>query len=200
MKRIVVIDDHPIVVHMLSNVLNADYELVGESGDGEEGLRLVQTMRPDLVVLDLELPRLDGLSLIRTIRGKQPKTRVLVLTAKPEDVMANHTRIAGANGYLSKSRGIEELRSIVKVVLLGYDCFPAGSCESGRDVALSVLSPRELEVLQCLARGMSNKKIAVRLSLSDKTVSTYKNRVRDKLGLSSLAALIEYATLNNLVD
>jgi two-component system response regulator FimZ (fimbrial Z protein) len=127
MKRIVVIDDHPIVVKMLSNVLNAEYELAGDSGDGETGLRLVQTLLPDLVILDLELPKLDGLSLIRTIRSKAPRTRVLVLTAKPEQVMANHTRIAGANGYVNKNRGIEELRSVAKAVLLGYDCFPAGT-------------------------------------------------------------------------
>lgn len=200
MKRIVVIDDHPIVVKMLSNVFNTEYELVGESCDGEEGLRFVQTMRPDLVILDLELPKLDGLSLIRTIRAKQPQTRLLVLTAKPEQVMANHTRIAGANAYVSKNRGIDALRSVVKAVLLGYDCFPAGSCEGSRDSALNGLSPRELEVLQYLARGLSNKGIAARLSLSDKTISTYKTRVLDKLGVSSLAGLIEYATLNNLVD
>lgn len=200
MKRIVVIDDHPIIVKMLSNVLSAEYELVGESGDGETGLRLVQTLQPDLAILDLELPKLDGLSLIRTIRAKQPQTRVLVLTAKPEQVMANHTRLAGASGYVSKNRGIEELRIVVRTVLLGYDCFPAGSCEGSRDVALNGLSPRELEVLQYLARGMSNKSIAARLNLSDKTVSTYKTRVLDKLGVSSLAALIEYATLNNLID
>lgn len=200
MKRIVVIDDHPIVVKMLTNVLHAEYELVGESGDGETGLRLVQSLQPDLVIVDLELPKLDGLSLIRTIRAKQPQTRVLVLTAKPGEVMANHTRIAGASGYVSKSRGIEELRSVVKAVLIGYDCFPAGSCEVGRDLALNGLSPRELEVLQYLARGMNNKGIAVRLKLSDKTVSTYKTRVLDKLGVSSLAAMIEYATLNNLID
>jgi two-component system response regulator FimZ (fimbrial Z protein) len=200
MKRIVVVDDHPIVVKMLTNVLHAEYELVGESGDGETGLRLVQSLQPDLVILDLELPKLDGLSLIRTIRTKQPQTRVLVLTAKPEEVMANHTRIAGASGYVSKSRGIEELRSVVKAVLLGYDCFPAGSCEGSRDLVLNGLSPRELEVLQYLARGMSNRGIAARLKLSDKTVSTYKTRVLDKLGVSSLAGLIEYATLNNLID
>ena len=200
MKRIVVIDDHPIVVKMLSNVLSTEYALVGESGDGEGGMRLAQTLQPDLVILDLELPKLDGLSVIRTIRLKLPQTRVLVLSAKPAQAMANHTRIAGANGYVSKTRGIEELRCVVKTVLLGFDCFPAGSCESGRDFALSELSPREVEVLRYLARGMSNKSIAVRLGLSDKTVSTYKTRVLDKLGVSSLAALIEFAALNNLID
>ncbi|CAM2154600.1 MULTISPECIES: response regulator transcription factor [Paraburkholderia] len=200
MKRIVVIDDHPIVLKMLANVLNTEYALVGECGDGEEGLHLVQTLQPDLVILDLELPKLDGLSVIRGIRAKQAATRIIVLSAKPEQVMANHTRIAGANGYVSKSRGVEELCGVVKAVLLGYDCFPAGSCGGGRDVALNGLSPREVEVLQYLARGMSNKGVAARLGLSDKTVSTYKTRVLDKLGVSSLAALIEFATLNKLID
>jgi len=200
MKRVVVIDDHPIVLKMLANVLHAEYELVGECSDGEEGLRLVHELQPDLVILDLELPKLDGLSVIRGIRARQFATRVLVLSAKPEQVMANHTRIAGANGYVSKSRGVEELCGVVKAVLLGYDCFPAGSCGGGRDVALNGLSPREVEVLQYLARGMSNKGVAARLGLSDKTVSTYKTRVLDKLGVSSLAALIEFAALNKLID
>ncbi|WP_321914330.1 MULTISPECIES: response regulator transcription factor [unclassified Paraburkholderia] len=200
MKRIVVIDDHPIVLKMLANVLNTEYELVGECSDGEEGLRLVQELHPDLVILDLELPKLDGLSVIRGIRAKQPGARILVLSAKPELVMANHTRVAGANGYVNKNRGVEELCGVVKAVLLGYDCFPAGSCGGGRDVALNGLSPREVEVLQYLARGMSNKGIAGRLGLSDKTVSTYKTRVLDKLGVSSLAALIEFATLNKLIE
>jgi two-component system, NarL family, response regulator, fimbrial Z protein, FimZ len=200
MKRIVVIDDHPIVLKMLANVLHTEYELVGECGDGEEGLRVVQELQPDLVILDLELPKLDGLSVIRGIRAKQSGTRILVLSAKPEQVMANHTRIAGSNGYVSKSRGVEELCGVVKAVLLGYDCFPTGSCGGGRDVALNGLSPREVEVLQYLARGMSNKGVAARLGLSDKTVSTYKTRVLDKLGVSSLAALIEFATLNKLID
>jgi two-component system, NarL family, response regulator, fimbrial Z protein, FimZ len=200
MKRIVVIDDHPIVLKMLVNVLHTEYELVGESSDGEEGLQMVQSLQPDLVILDLELPKLDGLSVIRGIRAKLPDTRILVLSAKPELVMANHTRMAGANGYVSKSRGVEELCGVVKAVLLGYDCFPAGSCGGGRDVALNGLSPREVEVLQYLARGMSNKGIAARLGLSDKTISTYKTRVLDKLGVSSLAALIEFASLNKLIE
>jgi two-component system, NarL family, response regulator, fimbrial Z protein, FimZ len=200
MKRIVVIDDHPIVLKMLANVLHTEYELAGECSDGEEGLRMVQSLQPDLVILDLELPRLDGLSVIRGIRATQASTRILVLSAKPEQLMANHTRVAGANGYVSKSRGVEELCAVVKALLSGYDCFPAGTCNGGREVALNGLSPREVEVLRYLARGMSNKGIAARLGLSDKTVSTYKTRVLDKLGVSSLAALIEFATLNKLIE
>ncbi|WP_028227086.1 response regulator transcription factor [Paraburkholderia ferrariae] len=199
-KRIVVIDAHPIVFNTLAAVLHAEYELSGDSRDGEEGLRMVQSLQPDLVVLDLELPRLDGLSVIRGIRAKQPQTRVLVFSAKPEQAMANHTRLVGANGYVSKIRGMDELRGVMKAVLMGYDCFPAGSIGGGRDVALDGLSPREVEVLRYLARGMNNRNIAAHLGLSDKTVSTYKARVLEKLGVSSLAALIEFATLNKLLD
>jgi len=190
MKRIVVVDDHPIVRGTLVRVLNIDPELdvIGEAGDGESGLKITLDEIPDLLILDLDLPRLDGLSLIRRVRACHEEMRILVLSAKPERVMASHTRIAGANGYVGKNREVGELLAAVKTVLLGYDCFPIDS-----------LSPREVEVLQYLARGVSNKEISNRLAVSDKTVSTYKTRLLEKLGLSSLAELIEFATLHGLI-
>jgi two-component system response regulator FimZ (fimbrial Z protein) len=185
----------------IASVLRADEELdvLGECGDGEEGLKMVLSENPDLLILDLDLPRLDGLSMIRRIRANNDKIRILVLSAKPEQVMAGHTRLAGANGYVGKGREIGELITAVKTVLFGYDCFPADS-NSGREGGLNLLSPREVEVLQYLARGVSNKDIATRLFLSDKTVSTYKGRIQEKLGLGSLAALIEFASLQKLID
>jgi two-component system response regulator FimZ (fimbrial Z protein) len=185
----------------LSDVLRLDPELdvLGECGDGEDGLNMVLEKAPDLLILDLDLPRMDGLSMIRRIRVNNNKIRILVLSAKPEQVMAGHTRLAGANGYVGKGREIGELITAVKTVLFGYDCFPANS-SSGREGGLNLLSPREVEVLQYLARGVNNKDIAARLSLSDKTVSTYKSRIQEKLGLSSLAGLIEFATLQKLID
>lgn len=202
MKRIVIVDDHPMIRSAIANVLRADLELqvVGESGDGEEGLRLILSSTPDLVVLDLDLPNLDGLSMIRRIRAQDSGIRVLVLSAKPDNVMASHTRQAGANGYVSKGRELHEMLTAVRTVLLGFDCFPADTTYTGKTSGLDVLSSREMEVLQYLARGVSNKEIANRLFISDKTVSTYKTRLSEKLGLSSLAALIEFATLNKLID
>ncbi|MGF6595912.1 two-component system response regulator FimZ (fimbrial Z protein) [Paraburkholderia sp. GAS448] len=203
MKRIAVVDDHPIVRGTLSRVLSADAELqvIGEAGDGESGLKIALAEKPDLIILDLDLPRLDGLSLIRRVRSQDDKIRILVLSAKPEQVMASHTRIAGANGYVGKGREVGELLTAVKTILFGYDCFPAdltGTLRGGG--GLSRLSPREVEVLQYLARGVSNKEISVRLSVSDKTISTYKTRIQEKLGLSSLVALIEFASLHKLID
>jgi len=201
MKRIVVVDDHPIVRGTLVRVLNIDPELdvIGEAGDGESGLKITLDEIPDLLILDLDLPRLDGLSLIRRVRACHEEMRILVLSAKPERVMASHTRIAGANGYVGKNREVGELLAAVKTVLLGYDCFPTEPVGMTRGGGIDSLSPREVEVLQYLARGVSNKEISNRLAVSDKTVSTYKTRLLEKLGLSSLAELIEFATLHGLI-
>lgn len=202
MRRIVIIDDHPIIRGTIASVLRADPELevVGECGDGEEGLQMVLKEKPDLVIIDLDLPRLDGLSIIRRIREENLKICILVLSAKPEDVMAGYMRAAGANGYVGKGRQMSELITALKTILFGYDCFPADATGSMPENPLSALSVREVEVLQHLARGASNRDIASRLFLSDKTVSTYKGRIQEKLGLSSLAALIEFASLHKLVD
>jgi two-component system response regulator FimZ (fimbrial Z protein) len=202
MKRIVIVDDHPIIRGTIASVLHADPELdmVGECGDGEDGLKMVLSECPDLVILDLDLPRLDGLSMIRRIRAQNLKICILVLSAKPEHVMASYTRNAGANGYVSKGREISELITALKTVLLGYDCFPVDTTDPAAESGLKSLSTREVEVLQHLARGVSNRDIANRLFLSDKTVSTYKSRIQEKLGLRSLAALIEFASLHKLID
>ncbi|HZZ10892.1 MAG TPA: response regulator transcription factor [Paraburkholderia sp.] len=202
MKRIVVIDDHPIIRGTIVNVLRADPELtvIGESGDGEDGLKMVLADEPDLAILDLDLPRLDGLSMIRRIRAQNLPVRILVLSAKPEQTMASHIRFAGGNGYVGKARHIDELITAIKTVLFGYDCFPADTGHPDNEGGLKSLSPRELEVLQYLARGVSNRDIANLLFLSDKTISTYKTRLQEKLGLTSLAGLIEFATLHKLID
>ncbi|MEM5434206.1 response regulator transcription factor [Paraburkholderia diazotrophica] len=123
-----------------------------------------------------------------------------IAIGKPDHVMAGHTQQAGANGYISKGREMAEMLTAARTVLLGFDCFPAHAQNASRNSGLEVLSPREMEVLQYLARGVSNKEIASRLFLSDKTVSTYKTRLCEKLGLSSLAALIEFASLHKLID
>jgi two-component system, NarL family, response regulator, fimbrial Z protein, FimZ len=202
MKRIVIVDDHPMVRGTVASMLATDPEMlvVGECGDGEDGLKTILSETPDLAILDLDLPKLDGLSMIRRIRAQSEAIRLLVLSAKAEHAMAGHTRLAGANGYVSKGRELGELLTAARTVLLGYDCFPVEACNVSRDGSLECLSPREVEVLQYLARGVSNKDIATRLYLSDKTVSTYKSRLREKLGLSSLAGMIEFATHHKLID
>jgi len=201
MKRIMIIDDHPIIRGTIASVLRADpeLELVGECDDGEDGLKMVLEENPDLVIIDLDLPRLDGLSVIRRIREKNRKIFILVLSATPEHVMSGYARSVGANGYVGKGREISELITALKTILFGYDCFPAAA-DAVTESGLSALSAREVEVLIYLARGMSNRGVASRLSVSDKTISTYKGRILEKLGISSLAGLIEFATAHRLTD
>ncbi|WP_123387027.1 response regulator transcription factor [Paraburkholderia sp.] len=195
MKKIVIVDDHPMVREAVSQFLDADpeFKVVGHAGDGIEGLKMILFEDPDLVVLDLELPGIDGLSIIRRIRERNERIRILILSAKSPRVLAGHARVAGANGYFEKGRNIEELLTVVKLVLFGYDCFPTDVAHRGKEGGLSLLSSRELEVLQYLVRGENNKAIAEKLSLSDKTVSTYKIRIQAKLGVSSAAGLVEFA-------
>jgi two-component system response regulator FimZ (fimbrial Z protein) len=202
MKKIVIVDDHPMIREVVSQFLDADPELkvVGQSGDGIEGLEMILSEDPDLAVLDLELPGIDGLSVIRRIRKLNDRTRILVLSGKSEQAVAGHARVVGANGYFEKGRDIKEFLTVVKMVLAGYDCFPAGVADLGKDGGPSPLSSRELEVLQYLVRGENNKAIAEKLSLSDKTVSTYKIRIQTKLGVSSVAGLVEFAANHKLVN
>lgn len=125
MKTVLIIDDHPMIRGTVASVLNADDELkvIGECGDGEDGLKMAFSESPDLVILDLDLPRLDGLSLIRRIRSQNDEIRILVLSAKMESVMATHTRLAGANGYVGKGREIGELVIAAKTVYLDMTVF-----------------------------------------------------------------------------
>ncbi|WP_153102287.1 response regulator transcription factor [Paraburkholderia hayleyella] len=202
-KKIIIVDDHPLIRGAVAAVVREDpeLELIGEYSDGEEALKMVLADNPDLIILDLELPSLDGLSMIRRIRLVNHKIRILILSAKSEQIMASHTHLAGANGYVGKGREIGELVTAIKTVLFGYDCFPAAPVnQPGKVARLEALSPREVEVLQYLARGVNNRDIAVRLFLSEKTVSTYKTRIQEKLGLESLAGMIEYAVLHKLID
>jgi len=202
MKKIVIVDDHPVIREAVTQILNADPELevIGHSGNGIEGLAMIISAGPDLVVLDIELPGIDGLSIIRRIRGRNEKARILVLSARSEHSTAQEAKVAGANGYFEKDRNITELLTVVKVVLFGYDCFPSGIADLSKSDGLSLLSSRELEVLQYLVRGENNKGIAEKLGLSDKTVSTYKIRIQTKLGVSSVAGLVEFAANHKLAS
>ncbi|WP_144153951.1 response regulator transcription factor [Paraburkholderia sp. BCC1885] len=197
MKRIVIVDDHPLIRAVVSQLLCTDPELeiIGEAEDGSEGLELILSTAPDLVIIDLELPKIDGLTVIRHVRKVNQKIRIFVLSAKPEHLMAPHARLAGANGYFGKVRNVNELLPAVKSLLYGYDCFAANVTEQGEESGLNSLSSRELEVLHHIVRGINNKEIAALLKLSPKTVSTYKTRVQTKLGVSSVAGLIEF-TMN----
>ncbi len=155
---------------------------------------------PELAILDLDIPRISGLDVIPRLKLVHPPIRLMVLSGHDPATFAPRAMRSGVHGFVGKSQEMKEIMRGVEAVLAGYDCFPPDNGDVAPASGLSSLSAREVEVLQHLARGVSNRDIAGRLSLSDKTVSTYKSRIQEKLGLTSLAGLIEFATLHRLVE
>jgi two-component system response regulator FimZ (fimbrial Z protein) len=205
MKRVLIVDDHPMIRMTLASELErgGEFELVGQAPDGEEALRLVAHCRPELMVLDLELPKLDGLSVLERLRSQGNRLPILVLSAKDERVMGTRVRAAGANGFVSKLRDVRELLTSMRIVLSGYQCFSQSIYEyrlTDKDLRLRDLSQRELEVLRYVSRGFNNKDIADRLLISDKTVSTYKMRLMKKLEAGSVFELTELSRAHHLID
>jgi len=205
MKKVIIVDDHPIIRMTLASELerSGEFELVGQAPDGEEALRLVTHCRPELMVLDLELPKLDGLSVLERLRSQGNRLPILVLSAKDERVMGTRVRAAGANGFVSKLRDVRELLTSMRIVLSGYQCFSQSIYEyrlTDKDLRLRDLSQRELEVLRYVSRGFNNKDIADRLLISDKTVSTYKMRLMKKLEAGSVFELTELSRAHHLID
>ncbi|MFM0292069.1 response regulator transcription factor [Paraburkholderia sp. RL17-380-BIE-A] len=202
MSTILVIDDHPafrmVIKMQLMQLLGV--EEVIEADNGQTAVEMARVHTPELAILDLDIPRISGLDVIPRLRLVHPPIRVMVLSGHDPATFAPRAMRSGVHGFVGKSQEMKEIMRGVEAVLAGYDCFPADSAEAEAVSGLSALSAREVEVLQYLARGVSNRDIAVRLSLSDKTVSTYKSRIQEKLGLSSLAGLIEFATSHRLVD
>ena len=217
MKRITVLlaEDHQIVREGFRSLLNheRDITVVGEAETGRQAVQLTRKLRPAVVVMDIAMPLLNGLEATRQIRKEFPETKVLILSAHSDDAYVEQVAALGAAGFLIKQTSSHELGTAIRAIHEGKTFFSAAISKRVQDRnrgSLSrngnptkknnCLSSREVEVLQYLARGVSNKDIAAHLSLSDKTVSTYKGRIQEKLGLSSLAGLIEFAALQKLID
>jgi DNA-binding NarL/FixJ family response regulator len=203
MKKIIVIDDHPVIVVAIKACLEntGDLSVIDVSDNGQDGLEKVRRHQPDLVVLDLFLPKTDGLGLIRRIKAVNDNIKVLVLTGHEEGLYAAKAAEEGANGFVTKSKDTNEIVNTVRALLAGYNCFPAehliaaqgGSGYSKISDSLSALTVRELAIMRYIAKGYSNKEIAAMFFISQKTVSTYKARVLTKLKLKNSIAIAEYA-------
>ena len=203
MITVLLADDHAVLRAGLRALLNAepDLHVVGEAGNGEEAVRLAEQHKPDVVVMDISMPVMDGLEATREITARLPQTRVLVLTMHAEEQYLLRVLEAGGSGYVLKRsaacRLIEALRSVAGGGIyvdpaLGEAAGPRPR-GSRPNPAASLLSERELHVLRRLAQGYSNKEIAAQLSLSARTVETYRARGMEKLGMTSRAMLMRYA-------
>lgn len=208
MHSVFIIDDHPVIrlaVRMLLE--NEGYRVIGESDNGVDAMQMVRECMPDLIILDISIPRLDGLEVLSRFHSMAIPLKILVLTAQSPALFAIRCMHSGAAGYVCKQEDLSELLSAIKAVLSGYNYFPSQainhqplSDESPRELELfKHVNDRELMVLQLFAQGRSNKEIAQGMFLSNKTVSTYKKRLMQKLKAGSLVELIEMAKRNALV-
>jgi len=206
MHSIFIVDDHPVIrlaVRMLLE--NQNYKIVGESDNGVDAMQMIREAAPDLVILDISIPKLDGLEVLSRFQAMALPLKVLVLTAQSPALFAVRCMHSGAAGYVCKQEDLSELLSAIKAVLAGYNYFPSQALNpppTGSNQELELfrqVNDRELMVLQLFAQGRSNKEIAKGMFLSSKTVSTYKKRLMHKLQVSTLVDLIEIAKRNALV-
>ncbi|WP_425328075.1 response regulator [Pseudomonas nitroreducens] len=206
MSRILIADPQPFTRAALrQRLVAAGHEVVGETGDGRETLALVQRLHPDLLVLDLDLPRLGGVELLRRFGGAAPRQKTLVFTNLSGAYYHSLCLQAGASGFVHKSDLPEEFDEAVRLVLSGRKVFPARlpdvlADSGGQSITAESITPRELTVLKYLAQGYRVKDIAEQLAISDRTVSTYKTRLLEKTQTDSLIDLVQAARQRGLLD
>ena len=210
--RILLVDDHAVLRAGLRALLEAEpgFQVVGEAGTGEEGVRLAGQSRPDVVVMDLSMPGMGGLEAVRQIAALEQGTRVLVLTMHGEEEHLLPVLEAGGSGYVTKKSADEELIEAIHTVARGdVFLYPSGAklllrglkakAEPGEDDPLDRLTEREREVLSFTVEGFSSSEIGKKLFISPKTVDTYRARIMDKLELRHRSELVRFALRKGLL-
>jgi two-component system, NarL family, response regulator LiaR len=204
--RVLLTDDHSVVRKGLRTFLglDPDLEIVGEASNGEEAVQLVGELRPDVVLMDLKMPKMDGIAATEAIRKAYPDTEVIALTSVLEDALVVGAVRAGAIGYLLKDTEADELCRAIKAAAAGQvQLDPQAAARLMRELRApespETLSERETDVLKLLAVGQSNKEIALTLNLSEKTVKTHVSNILGKLNVPSRTQAALYAVRVGLV-
>ncbi len=207
-------DDHPIVLRGLYAVLDAELDItvIGEAGDGREMVELVERLHPDIAVLDLMMPDLDGLEVTRRLRRSAPRTRVIILSMYADEPHVLEALRLGAWGYILKGTSTSLIISAVREVMAGQRYLSPQLSERAVEVYIQrgeeaarerdryqLLTAREREVLHLIAQGASNSKIAQRLSISPRTAETHRTHLRRKLGLKTQAEIVRYSLKRGLI-
>lgn len=210
MIRVLIADDHPVVRRGLKTILKdaTDIKVEGEAGDGLEVMDKIRDEDYDVVVMDITMPKLDGIEAISRIKAEKPDTAILVLGMNPEEVFGMRALKLGASGYLSKDSAPEQLISAIRKVASGRVYISQVLAES---LAMSVskgspklphelLSDREYQIMIMIAQGRALKEIAAELSLSVKTVSTHRTHILEKLKMDNNAQIVTYVLQNRLLS
>ena len=208
--RVLIADDHAVVAEGLRHLVEAekDIEVVACVGDGREAVQQSRDLQPDVVLMDLSMPELNGADATRAILERDPRCRVIVLSMYSQREYVRRALKAGAAGYVVKRSAAKEVVEAIRAVHAGQRYLSPKVADVGledytdekQDDPLSRLSAREREVLQLLAEGRTGAQIAERLALSQKTVETYRARLVEKLGIRDLAGLVRFAIQKGLVS
>jgi two-component system response regulator NreC len=212
MTKVLIADDHAIVRAGLRTLIRAEagLELVGEAAGGYEAIAMVEKTRPDVLVLDLSMPDLDGISVTRSIKPDFPDLRILILTLHEDEALLKEAVKAGAAGYILKRAAESELISAIQVILRG-DLYvdpsmvrmllgePRQSLPM-QPTSVETLTPREIEVLKLIVAGYTNRQVGEHLNISFRTVEGHRANISDKLGLRSRLELVRYAREHGLIE
>jgi len=211
--KVLIADDHTILRQGIKALLDnqAGIEVIGEAKDGREALTLIEDLLPDVILMDIAMPGLNGLEATRRIKKKFPKIKVLVLTMYTNEEYVFQILQAGANGYLVKETAFQDLISAIRAVYRD-EAFMSPSISKkvinrytqrvrdANDTTGDMLTTREREILQLIAEGSSSKKIAEALFISPKTVETHRTHIMDKLNIHNRTDLVKYAIRTGIVD
>jgi len=212
MTRVLIADDHAIVRAGLRALLMEDpeFQLVGEAVGGYETIELLEKTNPDVLILDLSMPDLDGISVTRKIKPQFPNLKILILTLHEDEALLKEAIKAGAAGYILKRAAESELISAIRVILRGDlyidPSMVRGLLEESRNPQVNQknppesLTPRETEILKLIVEGYTNRQIGQELNISIRTVEGHRANISDKLGLHSRVELVRYARQHKLID
>jgi DNA-binding NarL/FixJ family response regulator len=212
--RILIVDDHDVVRHGVRALIerNPDWEVCGEAADGRDAVAKAQSLTPDVVILDVAMPELNGLEAARQIRKLVPAARVLILTMHESEQVVREVLAVGAHGYLLKSDAGRNLVAAINalsqhkpfftsaVAQMLLDNYLQAHAPSTSEAAAGPLTPREREIVQLLAEGKTTKEVATALGLSVRTADTHRTNIMRKLDVHSVADLVRYAIRNKIIE
>jgi two-component system NarL family response regulator len=199
---VMLVDDHALLRTGVANIINqeADLHVVAEAGNGAEALEAYDRVKPDVILLDLRMPVMEGVEVVRRLRERDPRARVIVLTTYDTDDEISRALKAGAKAYVLKDIAADALIACIRDVLAGKTYLaPAAAAKLAEDVTRVQLTPRELATLRSMANGKANKEIASELGISDRTVKTHLGHLFEKLGVTSRTEAVKVATRRGLV-